>query len=68
MLFIEFKSNDKRLIINAKKIVSIHPTRDGKTELTTTNYNEFYILDDTFEIVYEKIKNYNLHFKFLKVN
>jgi hypothetical protein len=68
MLLLEFTSNDKPLIINPKKIVSIHPTRDGRTEVTTTNYNEFYILDDTFEVIYEKIKHYNQYFKFLKVN
>ena len=45
MLLLEFTSNNKPLIINPKKIVSIHPTRDGRTEITTTNYKLDYITD-----------------------
>ena len=42
MKLIEFKLEKGSVFVNPDKIVSVSGTSDGKTEITTVNYNEFY--------------------------
>ena len=58
MKLIEFKLEKGSVFVNPDKIVSVSGTSDGKTEITTVNYNEFYILNQSLEDVLMDLRNY----------
>ena len=45
MKLIEFKLEKGSVFVNPDKIVSVSEKPDGRTEITTVNYNEFYNLN-----------------------
>jgi hypothetical protein len=58
MNLIEFKLETGSVFINTKKIVSVSEKPDGRTEITTINYNEFYNVNHNIDDVLEKLRTY----------
>lgn len=58
MELIEFKLETGSVYINPKKIVSVSEKPDGRTEITTINYNEFYNVNHDINYVLEKLRTY----------
>jgi uncharacterized protein YlzI (FlbEa/FlbD family) len=58
MKLIEFKLENGSVFVNPDKIVSVSEKPDGKTEITTVNYNEFYILNQSLEDVLMDLRTY----------
>jgi hypothetical protein len=47
MKLIKFNLDKGSVYISIDKIVSVSENHDGKTEITTVNPNEFYVLDES---------------------
>jgi uncharacterized protein YlzI (FlbEa/FlbD family) len=58
MKLIEFKLEKGSVFVNPDKIVSVSEKPDGRTEITTVNYNEFYILNQSLEDVLMDLRTY----------
>lgn len=58
MKLVEFKLEKSSVFINTEKIVSVSEKPDGKTEITTVNYNEFYNVDDNINNVLKRLDIY----------
>ena len=59
MIFVQFTIKDKPIYINPKTIVSISPREEG-TEITTVNYNEFYMVDQKISDIIKTFKTHSL--------
>ena len=58
MKLIEFKLEKGSVFVNPDKIVSVSEKPDGRTEITTVNYNEFYNLNQNIEDVLMDLGTY----------
>jgi len=58
MKLIEFKLEKGSVFFNPDKIVSVSEKPDGRTEITTVNYNEFYNLNQNIEDVLMDLRTY----------
>lgn len=58
MKLIEFKLEKGSVFVNPDKIVSVSEKPDGRTEITTVNYNEFYNLNQNIEDVLMDLRTY----------
>lgn len=58
MKLVEFKLEKGSVFINTDKIVSVCEKPDGKTEITTINYNEFFNVDDNINNVLKRLDIY----------
>lgn len=58
MKLVEFKLEKGSVFVNPDKIVSVSEKPDGRTEITTVNYNEFYILNQSLEDVLMDLRTY----------
>lgn len=58
MKLLEFKLEKGSVFINTDKIVSVREKSDGKTEITTINYNEFFNVDDNINNVLKRLDIY----------
>jgi hypothetical protein len=67
MKLIEFKLEKGSVFVNPDKIVSVSEKPDGRTEITTTNYNEFYNVDDNITNVLKRLDIYG-NFTIYKLN
>jgi hypothetical protein len=59
MTLVHFTIKDKPIYINPKTIVSISPREEG-TEITTVNYNEFYVVDQKINDIIKTFKTHSL--------
>ena len=59
MILVQFTIKDKPIYINPKTIVSISPREEG-TEITTVNYNEFYVVDQKIDVIIKTFKTHSL--------
>jgi len=66
MNLIEFKLEKGTVFINPDKIVSVSKKQDGKTEITTINYNEFYMIDENIDDVLIKLRHL-VEYNFFKI-
>ena len=66
MNLIEFKLEKGTVFINPDKIVSVSEKQDGKTEITTLNYNEFYMIDENIDDVLIKLRHL-VEYNFFKI-
>jgi len=66
MNLIEFKLEKGTVFINPDKIVSVSEKQDGKTEITTINYNEFYMIDENIDDVLIKLRHL-VEYNFFKI-
>ena len=66
MNLIEFKLEKGTVFINPDKIVSVSEKPDGKTEMTTINYNEFYMIDENIDEVLIRLRHYG-GYHFIKI-
>jgi hypothetical protein len=67
MKLVEFKLEKGSVFVNPDKIVSVSEKPDGRTEITTTNYNEFYNVDDNITNVLKRLDIYG-NFTIYKLN
>lgn len=67
MKLVEFKLEKGSVFVNPDKIVSVSEKPDGRTEITTTNYNEFYNIDDNITNVLKRLDIYG-NFTIYKLN
>ena len=67
MKLVEFKLEKNSVFVNPDKIVSVSEKPDGRTEITTTNYNEFYNVDDNITNVLKRLDIYG-NFTIYKLN
>ena len=58
MKLIEFKLEKGSVFVNPDKIVSVSEKPDGRTEITTVNYNEFYNLNQNIKDVLMVLRTY----------
>lgn len=66
MNLIEFKLEKGSVFICPDKIVSVSEKPDNKTEITTINYNEFYMIDENIDEVLIRLRTYG-GYQFIKL-
>ena len=67
MKLVEFKLEKGSVFVNPDKIVSVSEKPDGRTEITTINYNEFYNLNQNIANVLKRLDIYG-NFTIYKLN
>jgi uncharacterized protein YlzI (FlbEa/FlbD family) len=66
MTLVQFTIKGMPIYINPKTIVSISPREEG-TEITTVNYNEFYVVDQHIETIIKSFKTNSLTKQIIKI-